>query len=182
MNEIEPSEIIENKIFTIRGQKVMIDRDLAQLYGVELKRLNEAVKRNIKRFPINFMFQLSQEEWNYLRSHFATANSNVAKVRYLPYAFTEHGVTMLASVLNSDRAIEISIKIVETFIALRQFALSQMNTSKELEDLRRMLLLHIENCDSRFSQHEEAMSQIVEVLNNLIDVPKETRKIGFKAD
>ena len=79
---ITVTETIENRIFTIRGQKVMIDRDLAKLYGVELKRLNEAVKRNIKRFPINFMFQLSQEEWEILRSHFATTNSNISKVRF----------------------------------------------------------------------------------------------------
>ena len=178
--EITVTETIENRIFTIRGQRVMIDRDLAQLYGVELKRLNEAVKRNIKRFPINFMFQLSQDEWEILRSHFATTNSNISKVRYLPYAFTEHGVTMLASVLNSDRAIEISIKIVETFIALRQYALLHTSRNAEIEELRKMLMLHIENTDNKFAEHDETIKQIIGVLNNLIEKPRETKKIGFK--
>ena len=109
------------------NKKVMFDKDLAQLYGVETKRLNEAVKRNIKRFPTNFMFQLTHEEFENLKSQFAT--SSWGGVRKLPYAFTEHGVTMLASVLNSDRAIEISIKIVETFIALRQLALENQEIS-----------------------------------------------------
>ena len=180
--DITVTETIENRIFTIRGLKVMIDRDLAALYGVELKRLNEAVKRNMKRFPINFMFQLSQEEWEILRSHFATAKSNVSKVRYLPYAFTEHGVTMLASVLNSDKAIEISIKIVETFIALRQYAMLQTSKNAEIEELRKMLMLHIENTDNKLAEHDETIRQIINVLNNLIETPKETRKIGFKAD
>lgn len=182
MDDIKTSLVIEDRIYTIRNQKVMFDRDLAELYGVELKRLNESVKRNIKRFPSNFMFQLSQSEWEILRSNFSTTNKNISKVRYLPYVFTEHGITMLASVLNSDRAIEISIKIVETFIALRKFALSQINTNRELEELRKMLLLHIENCDNRFLQHEEAMSKIVDVLNNLIDTKKEEKQIGFKTD
>ena len=180
--EIKAAETIENRIFTIRGKKVMIDRDLAQLYGVELKRLNEAVKRNIKRFPINFMFQLSQDEWEILRSHFATTNSNISKVRYLPYAFTEHGVTMLASVLNSDRAIEISIKIVETFITLRQYALLQTSQNAEIEELRKMLMLHIENTDNRFNENEQTIQRIINVLNNLTDKPRKTHKIGFKTD
>jgi len=173
---------IQNKIFTIRNQKVMLDRDLAQLYGVELKRLNEAVKRNIKRFPPNFMFRLSGEEWENLRSQIATANANISKVRYMPYAFTERGVTMLASVLNSSKAIEISIKIVETFIALRRYAQLQTSTNKELTYLREMLLLHIENCDNKFFEYDEKIAQIVNALNNLIEQPKETKKIGFSVD
>ena len=105
--DITITEIIENRIFTIRGLKVMIDKDLAELYGVETKRLNEAVKRNIKRFPEDFMFQLTKEEWQILRSQIATFRNAVRK--YLPYAFTEHGVTMLASILNSERAIDVNI-------------------------------------------------------------------------
>lgn len=178
-NDITVVETIENRIFTIRGQKVMIDRDLAQLYGVELKRLNEAVKRNIKRFPQNFMFQLSQDEWDILRSQIASTNSNISKVRYLPFAFTEHGVTMLASVLNSDRAIEISIKIVETFIALRQYAMLQTSKNAEFEELRKMLMLHIENTDNRFNKNEDTIKRIINVLNNLIEKPRETKHIGF---
>ena len=100
----------------------------------------------------------------------------------MPYAFTEHGVTMLASVLNSDRAIEISIKIVETFIALRQYALLQTSKNAEIEELRKMLMLHIENTDNRFNENEQTIQHIINVLNNLIDKPRETHKIGFKTD
>lgn len=170
---------IEDRIFTIRGQKVMLDRDLARLYGVETKRLNEAVKRNIKRFPQNFMFQLTNEEFNNLKSQFAT--SSWGGTRKLPFAFTEHGVTMLASVLNSDKAIEISIKIVETFISLRQYAIAQTSKFSEIGELKKMLMLHIENTDKKFTEHEETIQQIISVLNNLIETPKETKQIGFKA-
>ena len=181
MNELSTQTIIENKIFTIRGQKVMIDRDLAELYGVKTMVLNQAVKRNFKRFPENFMFKLNDNEFKELITNCDRLQS-LKHSPTTPYAFTEHGVTMLASVLNSDRAIEISIKIVETFIALRQYALAHMNTNKELEELRKMLMLHIENCDNKFSQHDKAISQIVKVLNQLIDAPRETKKIGFKVD
>ena len=169
---------IEQRIFVIRGQRVMLDRDLAQLYGVETKRLNEAVKRNIKRFPQNFMFQLTNEEFNNLKSQFAT--SSWGGTRKLPFAFTEHGVTMLASVLNSDKAIGISIKIVETFIALRQYAMLQNQRNTEVEELRKILMLHIDNTDNRFSECNERINKIIEVLNNLIEKPKETKQIGFK--
>jgi hypothetical protein len=112
-NELVPANTIESRILTIRGQKVMLDRDLAELYEVKLKRLNEAVKRNIERFPSDFMFQLSNDEWDILRSQIATANSNISKVRYLPYAFTEHGILMLSNVLNSTIAISMSIQIIQ---------------------------------------------------------------------
>jgi hypothetical protein len=124
MQELIPIEIIENKIFIIRGQKVMLDRDLAQLYGVETKALNRAVKRNIERFPEKFMFQLTDEEWENLRCHFGTsssddknlksqiATSNWGGQRYLPYVFTEHGALMLSSVLNSKRAIILTSPLV----------------------------------------------------------------------
>ena len=95
---------IQNMIYEIRGQKVMLDRDLARLYGVEVKRLNEAVKRNIERFPPDFMFQLAQNEWDILRSQIATAKKDASKVRFLPRAFTEHGVLMLSNVLNSSHS------------------------------------------------------------------------------
>ena len=96
---------LKELIYEIRGQKVMLDSDLASLYEVEVKRLNEATKRNKERFPPDFMFQLTQEEWDILRSQIATANRNVSKIRFLPYVFTEHGVLMLSNVLNSARAI-----------------------------------------------------------------------------
>ena len=174
MDELIP---IQNLIYEIRGHKVMLDSDLARLYGVETKRLNEAVKRNIKRFPINFMFQLNKEEFKNLKSQIAT--SSWGGVRKLPYAFTEHGITMLASVLNSDKAIEISIKVVETFIALRKSALSQTSKNSEIDELRKMLMLHIDNTDNRFNENEATIRQIINVLNNLIEKPRETKQIGF---
>ena len=179
MEMLQEKEIIENKIFTIRGQKVMIDRDLAELYGVELKRLNEAVKRNARRFPANFMFQLTQEEWEILRSQIATTNPNISKVRYFPYVFTEHGVTMLASVLNSERAIDTSIKIIEAFVALRQYAMLQTAKNQEIEELKKMLMLHIENTDNKFSKQDLTINQIINVLNNLIEKPRDVKQIGF---
>ncbi len=111
-------ELVVNKIYFIRGQKVMLDRDLASLYGVETKRLNEAVKRNIKRFPFDFMFQLNEKEFLNLKSQFAT--SSWGGSRKLPFAFTEQGVSMLSSVLNSDRAISVNIQIMRIFTKIRQ--------------------------------------------------------------
>ena len=96
---------IQNLIYEIRGQNVMLDRDLAMLYGVEVRVLNQAVKRNMERFPTDFMFQLTQDEWDILRSQIVTANKNISKVRFIPNAFTEHGVLMLSNVLNSSKAI-----------------------------------------------------------------------------
>ncbi|MTK52290.1 ORF6N domain-containing protein [Paludibacter sp.] len=111
-------QVIQNKIYTIRGQRVMLDRDLAEMYGVETKRLNEQIKRNIKRFPDDFMFQLKKEEFEILKSQFAT--SSWGGTRKLPYAFTELGVAMLSSVLNSDTAIEINMGIMRAFVTIRQ--------------------------------------------------------------
>ena len=170
--------IIEDRIFTIRGQKVMIDRDLAELYGVETKRLNEAVKRNIKRFPTDFMFQLSDDEQKEL-----VANCDrLIKLRHSTsnaYVFTEHGVTMLSGVLNSEKAIEINVQIVRTFVKLRQYALSHSSASQEIAELRKMLMLHIENTDNRFKEHDKAIKQIITVLNNLIETPKKSKPVGF---
>jgi hypothetical protein len=124
-------QIIQNKIYEIRGQRVMLDFDLAGMYQVETRVLNQSVKRNIKRFPSDFMFQLTNLEFENLISQFVT--SSWGGVRKLPYAFTEHGVTMLASVLRSDKAIEINIQIVRAFIALRQFALGYAELKQKLE-------------------------------------------------
>jgi hypothetical protein len=124
-------QIIQNKIYEIRGQRVMLDFDLAEMYQVETRVLNQSVKRNIKRFPSDFMFQLTNLEFENLISQFVT--SSWGGVRKLPYAFTEHGVTMLASVLRSDKAIEINIQIVRAFIALRQFALGYAELKQKLE-------------------------------------------------
>jgi len=125
-------QLIQNKIFDIRGQKVMLDFHLAEMYEVETKVLNQSVKRNIKRFPEDFMFQLTNNEYDNLRSQIVT--SSWGGTRTLPYAFTEHGVTMLAGVLRSDKAIQINLQIVRTFIALRQFALGYVELNRKLEE------------------------------------------------
>lgn len=125
-------QIIQNKIFEIRGQRVMLDFDLAELYEVETRALNQAVKRNTKRFPTDFMFQLTNKEFENLKSQ--SVISSWGGLRKLPYAFTEHGVTMLASVLRSERAIEINIQIVRAFIALRQYVLGYAELNQKLEN------------------------------------------------
>jgi hypothetical protein len=124
-------QIIQNKIYEIRGQRVMLDFDLAELYEVETRVLNQAVKRNIKRFPTDFMFQLTNKEFDNLMSQIVI--SSWGGTRKLPFAFTEHGVTMLASVLRSERAVEINIQIVRAFIALRQYALGYSELNQKLE-------------------------------------------------
>lgn len=124
-------QIIQNRIYEIRGLKVMLDYDLAELYEVQTRALNQAVKRNMKRFPMDFMFQLNEEEAEILKSQFVT--SSWGGTRKLPFAFTEHGVTMLASVLRSDKAIEVNIQIVRAFIILRQYALGYTELNQKLE-------------------------------------------------
>lgn len=125
-------EIIQNRIYEIRGLKVMLDYDLAELYEVQTRVLNQAVKRNMKRFPIDFMFQLNEEEAEILKSQFVT--SSWGGTRKLPFAFTEHGVTMLASVLRSNKAIEVNIQIVRAFIILRQYVLGYAELNQKLEN------------------------------------------------
>jgi hypothetical protein len=110
---------IQNMIYEIRGQKVMLDSDLSDLYGVELKTMNQAVKRNIGRFPSDFMFQLTNGEWNSLRSQIVTSKNSRGGRRYVPFAFTEHGILMLSSVLNSDKAIKINIQVMRIFVKMR---------------------------------------------------------------
>lgn len=171
MNEIITLDILQQKIFTIRNQRVMIDRDLAELYGVELKKLNQAVKRNLKRFPADFMFQLTDIEWENLRSQFVTANPTVAKVRFLPYAFTEHGVTMLASVLNSENAIEINVQVVRAFIQLRQIALENKDLSKRVTELEHYFIEHCKD-------YKEDMKDIHRAIDLLMDRTKPA-KVGF---
>jgi hypothetical protein len=124
-------QIIQNKIYEIRGMRVMLDFDLAEMYETETKRLKEAVRRNLNRFPSDFMFELNHAEWQILRTQFAT--SSWGGSRYLPFAFTEQGVAMLASILNSPKAIEINISIVRAFIALRQYALGYAELNQKLE-------------------------------------------------
>lgn len=128
-------QIIQNKIYEIRGMRVMLDFDLAEMYETENKRLKEAVRRNLNRFPSDFMFELNGVEYNFLRTQFATLEKpgRGKHSKYLPFAFTEQGVAMLASILNSPKAIEINISIVRAFIALRQYALGYAELNQKLE-------------------------------------------------
>ena len=183
MQELIPIEIIENKIFLIRGLKVMLDRDLAQLYGVETKALNRAVKRNIERFPEKFMFQLTKEEWANLRCHFGTSNDKFSKYQFgtsnrggkqkLPYVFTEHGALMLSSVLNSKRAISVSIQIIEVFDKLKQFALSQNQLKERISSLEDAFMNYSK-------ENDEDVEELQRAVNLLFDIHRPA-KIGFKS-
>lgn len=126
-------QIIQNKIFEVRGQRIILDFDLAEMYQVETKSLNLSVKRNIKRFPEDFMFQLTQEEWDSLRFHFETSKRGGR--RYLPYAFTEQGVAMLSGLLNSNIAIEVNINIMRTFVKIRNYLMEYSSISNEIDTL-----------------------------------------------
>lgn len=171
MNELIPVERIENKIFMIRGQKVMIDKDLAELYNVETKQLNRQVKRNIKRFPAEFMFQLTEEEKIELVTNWHRFNS-LKHSSSKPYAFTEHGVAMLASVLKSERAIRISIMIVKTFIKLKQYIKSHRELAGKISEI-----------ESKYNKHDTQIQAIFKALRKMIEEPvKPSKKIGFLAE
>jgi len=168
MKELIPSEVIENKIYLIRGQKVMIDIDLARLYGVELKRLNEQVRRNIRRFPVDFMFQLTTNEFNKLRSHFATTKYRMR--RYMPYAFTEQGVAMLSSALNSERAIDVNIAIMRAFVRLRRVLATHKELARKFKEL-----------EGRVGKNDEQITAIFEAIRQLMEPPdRPKRRIGFE--
>jgi hypothetical protein len=163
-------QLIQNKIFELRGFRVMLDFHLAELYETETKRLKEAVRRNITRFPPDFMFELMPEEWQILRSQFAS--SSWGGSRYLPFAFTEQGVAMLASILNSPKAIEINISIVRAFIALRQYALGYAELNQKLENFM------IET-NMQFSDIYQALTELAGI-DELKEKPR--NPIGFKND
>lgn len=127
-------QVIQTKIYEVRNQKVMLDYDLAELYGTETKYLKRAVKTNIRRFPPDFMFEITKEELETLRCNFSTSNKRGGN-RYLPYAFTEQGVAMLSGILNSDKAIDVNIAIMRAFIALKQFALTNIELNNKLKEL-----------------------------------------------
>jgi len=171
MTNIIPAEIIENRIYLIRGQKVMFDTDLAKLYSVTTKRLNEQVKRNLDRFPSDFMFQLTENEMSKLRSHFATSKRGGR--RYRPFVFTEHGVAMLSTVLNSKKAIQVNILIMRTFAKLRQILSTHKSLSIKLKEL-----------EQKYEKHDEAIHAVFEAIRQLMEPPKELpkRRIGFLAD
>ena len=156
-----PLEIIERRIYFIRTHKVMLDSDLAELYGVTTKRLNEQVKRNIDRFPTDFMFRLNQEESDRLRSQFATSK------HYQPYVFTEHGALMLASVLNSEKAIQASIQIVRAFVRLRELLATHEELARKLAEMEK--------------KYNAEFKAIFEVIQQLTEPPEEPERkpIGF---
>jgi len=165
-------ELVERRIYLIRGQKVMLDADLAELYQVLTKNLNLAVHRNIDRFPPDFMFQLTQEETDALRLQIATSNAGRGGRRYLPYVFTEHGVAMLSSVLSSKRAVQMNIVIVRAFIKLREVVTS----SKELAH-------RFEQVEAKLQRHGAAIGVLVDEIKKLKQPsvsPK--RRIGFMAE
>src|SRR4030065_1429791 len=164
-----PVERIERLILLIRGHKVMLDSDLAELYGVTTKRLNEQVRRNLSRFPEDFLFQLTESETQVLRSQFATSKEGRGGRRYLPYAFTEHGVAMLSSVLNSERAIKVNIEIMRTFVRLRQMLASNAELARKLEALEKKY-------DVQFSVVFDAIRQLMKP-----DEPKK-KPIGFRRE
>jgi len=164
-------ERIVDKIHLVRGQKVMIDNDLAELYGMETKRLKEQVKRNMERFPAHYMFELTQKENESLRSQNATLKRGTHS-KYLPYVFTEHGVLMLANVLKSGRAIEMSIKVIDVFVKLREMLLTHKD-----------ILLKLEVLEKQVVKNSEEIQAIFSALKQLLHPPREARKrIGFKPD
>ena len=164
-------QLIERRIYLIRGQKVLIDFDLSELYGVPTSRLNEQVTRNRKRFPGDFMFQLNREEADSLRSQIAISKTGRGGRRYLPYAFTEQGVAMLSSVLNSEKAIEVNIAIMRAFVRLRQM----LETNEELNRKFAAVV-------RKLSTHDKYFKIVFDELKKLTEKPVSTaRQIGFKA-
>jgi hypothetical protein len=163
---------IQSRIIELRGYKVMLDSDLAELYETETKRLKEAVRRNIDRFPSDFMFELSKTETESLRTHFASSNRGGS--RYMPFVFTEQGVAMLASVLNSAKAIEVNIQIVRAFVLLRQLALTHADLTHKLKEIE--------------SRYNKQFNDVYEALNYLLTKDKrlneqnQRKRIGYKSN
>ena len=173
MDSLVPVELIEKKIYLIRGHKVMLDSDLAELYGVATKVLLQAVKRNLKRFPSDFMFQLNYQDVAALRSQIVTLKKGRGQHRkYPPYAFTENGVAMLSSVLNSERAIGVNIQIMRTFTRLREMILTHKELAHKLAQLER-----------KIEKHDEEIKLIFDAIRELMRPPEtKKRKIGFQRE
>lgn len=167
-----PAESVLNKILAIRNQKVILDRDLALLYNVETRALKQAVRRNIRRFPEDFMFQLNKEEFLSWRSQTVMSKSERKGLRHLPFAFTEQGVAMLSSILTSERAIEVNILIMRAFVKLREI----ISTHKKVEE-------KLKEIESKLKEHDNQIVQIIQVINQLVTPPESPKKkIGFTAD
>lgn len=163
-----PEIPVDNLILEIRGQKIILDSDLASLYEVETKKLNQAIKRNLERFPEDFMFQLSEDEFANLRSQFVT--SSWGGRRYPPYAFTEHGAIMAASVLNTPKAVEMSVYVVRAFVKLRTLALQYKELTRKLAQI-----------EERLGEHDTAIIEIVNTIRQLMEPPEAKKKeVGFR--
>lgn len=168
MQSLVTMESIERKIYLIRGQKVMLDSDLAELYGVTTKTLVQAVKRNSNRFPLDFMFQLENQEVVGLRSQIVTSKTGRGGRRYQPYAFTEQGVAMLSSVLNSERAVEVNIQIIRVFVKLREMIAAHKDLAKKLEELEK--------------KYDAQFRVVFDAIRALVAEPEpKQKKIGFLA-
>jgi hypothetical protein len=170
-----PLEVIAQRILLLRGQKVLLDTDLAVLYDVPTKRFNEQVRRNLERFPADFMFQLTEEEWAALRSQFATLKTGRGQHRkYLPYAFTEHGAIMAATVLNSPRATEVSVYVVRAFVALRELLTGNKELALKLAELESRV-------ERKLETHDQAIAGLIDAIRELMRPPEPTKKrpIGF---
>ena len=166
-------DVIQTRIYEIRGQRVMLDFDLAELYETETKYLKRAVRVNLKRFPTDFMFELSKPEWETLRCNISTSN-NRGGTRYMPYAFTEQGVAMLSGVINSDKAIDVNISIMRAFVLIRQYALSHKDLTAKLKELE--------------TRYNKQFKDVYDAINYLLQkdtqeiVQKQRKRIGFKKD
>jgi phage regulator Rha-like protein len=161
---------VESRIVVLREQRVILDTDLAELYGVPVKRLNEQVKRNQERFPADFMFRLSAEESDALRSQSATSKTGRGGRRYAPYAFTEHGAIMAATVLNSERAVEMSVFVVRAFVRLREMLATNQQLASKIDEL-----------EQRLDTHDASIQELIEAIRELMAPdPASGRRIGFQ--
>jgi hypothetical protein len=178
-SELIPQEAIQSKILFLRGKRVMLDRDLAILYGVETRVLNQAVRRNITRFPDDFMFQLTKEEMEKWRSQIVISNSDKMGLRHKPLAFTELGIAMLSSVLNSEKAIQINIQIMRTFTKMREMLINYQEIKQKIDDMERKY-------DHQFKVNSYLLEEVFEeikAINKLLEPPeKPEKKIGFQND
>ena len=178
--DVMPIEHITQSILVLRGHRVLLDTELAALYGVSTKRFNEQVRRNRERFPADFMFQLTDEELAILRSQIATSNASAAPGRggrrYLPYAFTEHGAIMAATILNSSRAVEMSVYVVRAFVKLRELLSSNRELARRFAQLETRL-------DKKLTEHDQQIAAILSAIRQLMHPPAPKRRgIGFTAD
>jgi hypothetical protein len=175
MTNIIPVEIVENRIFLVRKQKVMLDMHLAELYGVTTKNLNKAVQRNLRRFPRDFMFQLTEQEGENLRFQIGTSSSEHGGRRYLPHAFTEQGVAMLSTVLRSDRAVQVNILIMRTFVKIRELMTTHIDLAQKIGELER-----------KYGEHDRKIVELLKIFKDMLEplptpakTESEKRPIGF---